>query len=349
MCCPHEATHEYLIEHQAMQLLDTTDEWELQFYLLMESDKPIASPWPKKVALEKMGSPEHFWPVRRTRQKKTVAGVHMGWDLLPLPAEGEEQNPDQEDVESEDGIGIPAEGMVASPMDEIEIDETDLLVLEAEALEFLDKHPRKRQREDDEPALVAAATLSAEPAATPTAMAEQPELGNMALADEPGPEASNEASTEAAPVPPKAASPALPRVIGAREAGLDAVWFGSGKLTFYPKTNSIEVVCCNLAHNVGKTSCKMTRTCQGRHGKAGLLGGRPCGFLCAWLDWGEQVPDKSSHWAKLLWSSELSLPKRRDARAKLLSFPAGVQLASHERPQAQGEAEEPDTLDGYLR
>eukprot|EP00971_Amphidinium_carterae_P348227 6490393-Amphidinium_carterae.1 len=109
------------------------------------------------------------------------------------------------------------------------------------------------------------------------------------------------------------------------------VYIHGGVLTFYATSGVFHARCGVPGHG----RCILTRSGQpGRKPEQG----RPCGFLCAWLQCGHKHSTKAGHWQKHLWPSR---EQRLEARAQLESTAAGLELLQHERPLGVGEPEEP--------
>ena len=73
-------------------------------------------------------------------------------------------------------------------------------------------------------------------------------------------------------------------------------------------------------------------------------GGRPCGFLAAWLANGENTTSKANHWG--IDCQLCPVEARTAARERLKHLPMGTDLLAKERPALAGEPEE--TPDDFL-
>ena len=114
-----------------------------------------------------------------------------------------------------------------------------------------------------------------------------------------------------------------------------------GRITYYANNHCFEANCM-----CGHGKCVLTRTCRGkRSGAAVPRGGRPLGFLAAWLHAGLDCPSKAAHWHADAFQS-LSYERRCAARAALMLQPNCEVLLAAEREQMDGESEEPENLDG---
>lgn len=115
-----------------------------------------------------------------------------------------------------------------------------------------------------------------------------------------------------------------------------------GSIAFYGSKSAFEAVCDNAAHG----RCVATRTNKGRGTTSEGVprGGRPVGFLAAWLRAGEALGTKEEHWLVFQQSQE----QRAALRASVGATVAGAVLLEHERPVAAGEPQEPPSCEGYL-
>ena len=117
-----------------------------------------------------------------------------------------------------------------------------------------------------------------------------------------------------------------------------------GSISFYRSKMAFQAVCDCPAHG----RCVLTRSCNARgRGPGGqAFGGRPVGFLAAWLGRGEHCEDKTEHWLPMSFLAPHEV--RAELRAAVVGTPSGVRLLSFERPLEEGESAEPLTLDGYV-
>ena len=136
------------------------------------------------------------------------------------------------------------------------------------------------------------------------------------------------ASAGEPPLPPPAMAPEPPPVITVR--------LPNGRISFYAKKNSFEAVCSNRKH--GK--CVMTRTAVGSAASSTspLSGGRPVGFLAAWLAHAEHTDDKETHWNIDCQLNSVAVRSR--ARVLVQGSPDGDHLLAQERQVAAGGLEE---------
>eukprot|EP00971_Amphidinium_carterae_P110153 2182108-Amphidinium_carterae.3 len=311
-----------------MKLIDAREHWELQFHVLVESTMIVPTVWPKVVPVERYGEKVAFWPVARKVRGKATPGVHLAWQLQQEAVNDE--SGDDEDIDILDLEGMDQEGAEESA-------EVDFLM--TEALDFLEREKRKREEHQivgddvfeagmlDTQALVGQETPhdSVERLPAESMAAERPAATSQVAMSKP------ETSSGSGRAPPTHLVP--------KQRGLDGVWFGMGKITYYEKTGCFEAVCATHAN------CKLTRTSRGKPSR----GGRPCAFLLAWLQFGQNVDTKEAHWNKSDWPERLNLETRQACRASIKELNAGLLLLEHERPLAEGEPEEQETLQGLLK
>ena len=171
------------------------------------------------------------------------------------------------------------------------------------------------------------------------------------------PHAVEEAEIGAVPMPPPPPPLVVERPVarargaplGLRQAALDCMDFEMGRIAWYATKSAFEARCNNPAHNIGGV-CKLTRSNSARkRARDGQpLGGRPLGFMLAWLKSSVHFPDKQSHWVKSEWERLLTQEVRSACRTELQDSLDGQALLSHERALHAGEPEEPLSLDGLL-
>lgn len=239
--------------------------------------------------------------------------------------------------------------------------------------------PRPRARDDDGPAAlmdvadeaedqevaeIASATDQESDGGEDAAIDEMDDLSLMLeeLIDEPSPampgspaqldvEAPAPSSAAPSDAPADAESPGPPVQVEIRERSVRGgatviLQVPGGSIGFYPSKQAFEAVCEQPGHG----RCVLTRTKQGRRigGSASLCGGRPVGFLAAWLAAGEGCPSKAAHWEAT--AIERPLAERAALRAQIAACgPSGRTLLDCERPQEPGEPAEPESLEGLYR
>lgn len=153
--------------------------------------------------------------------------------------------------------------------------------------------------------------------------------------------APSHASSPVAPPPPP---PPEDEPARARGKAAVTVVFPWGKIAYYASKNSFEAICRNPAH--GK--CVLTRSAKAKTTRAGRppAGGRPVGFMAAWLQHGD-VASKADHWSPDVLRAPLAA--RKAGRAFVKGARYGTELLSYERPMAadQGETSEPEDISAY--
>ena len=145
--------------------------------------------------------------------------------------------------------------------------------------------------------------------AVPAPGAEPPEEGHEGDAEVAAPapvplEEGHEGDPEvAAPAPPPA-----PVLFAPKAYREHAVEVPGGRLAWDPHKGCMEATCTTHA------KCQMTRTVKARRWVEGVpFGGRPIGFLTAWLHMGVGA-SRDAHWNKEEWKRVLTWEKRCDAR-----------------------------------
>ena len=170
-------------------------------------------------------------------------------------------------------------------------------------------------------------------------------------AGDPGASSSGEAIPGPPPLPPPIDAPPPPgppaglEDVGEGEA--KSIWLdipGQGRITWYRGSGTFVAKCRNPTH--GK--CELTRTDSGepQAKRYGLVGGRPLGFLAAWLRQGAACEDKPAHW--MYGTFDNSYAVREECRRALKLSVQGRALLRKERPQADGESEEPENVFAYV-
>ena len=239
-----------------------------------------------------------LWPIPKTSRSSTrqagrdasarSSGPSSSAAPPPEPdAEDEDpQHPDSEEEEAEE-VSANAELLErCAAMD---------FLFAAEAKEAKPKGPRKRSH-----SLIAEAQPSNEERNTGGEEHAAGSRDSVLAVAEPAPEADAAASSSAANVDAAVPDPPAAGVrragttrLGAMEAAA-AFYMAGGRLSFHESKSAFEAV-CNRHPN-----CNLSRTCKARKatGADGLpVGGRPCGFLAAWLSddrWASKLEHKIS-------------------------------------------------------
>ena len=124
--------------------------------------------------------------------------------------------------------------------------------------------------------------------------------------------------------------------IGVAEAVVEMV---EGRISYYAGKSGFEAVCRNPAHGPGR--CVLFRTAKLSKSGGRPTRGRPLGFLMCWLR-NNHVPTKALHHA-----SE-NMQFSHESRCKCREELSGQRLLGFERARLEGEDAEPLTLQGYV-
>lgn len=152
-------------------------------------------------------------------------------------------------------------------------------------------------------------------------------------------------SSSAEPVVPAVPPPpGLARIVGVVGRGAATVILADGRITYYDTKNAFEATCCHPDH--GK--CVLTRTARGIANTRGRAhaGGRPLGYLAAWLRSASSFDNKAGHWSHA--ALRPSVEARRAARREIATAVGGQDLLSYERPVRPEEQSEPEDLHGLV-
>ena len=292
---------------------------KLSIYELEEADRPVVSFRPDIVPIVPMqGCPEEVsvWPPPPRAAPRRPRGRGRGG--AEVDAEGSPRDAVEDEPEVSDGDG----GADA----DFGMDELEAIFIEAmEDGSFA--LPDDPQEGDEVDAPLPPPPLP--PPAAPPLVVEAPDTGGAA--------SSSDAPPPVAPLPPA--------LDVAREVVV--VWVelpGQGKITYYRKSGNFVAKCANRLH--GK--CELTRTTSAapQKGRLFTIGGRPLGFMAAWLARGCDCVDKPAHWQHANFDN--SLVARQEARAALGRTAQGRALLQQERDLAPGEPEEPLDLTPYM-
>lgn len=313
----NQASGRFLTEYEGFGMAFGQGSVDLRWYRLQSNGRAVAQVTPDLVPIElHPGLPDasRVWPIARRR----AARQHPPPPKAPASApieDGDGQDPGEISPDEGADVEQPAE----------EEDRGSLLreaLLRGEELEFGGLEGKEPARENP----VGRAMGSAGGAAAPDGSQPPP----------PPP-----------PQPDAAIDAFEPEVPGARPGGARkgaevTMYVPGGSISFYSSKMAFEAVCDNPAHG----RCVVTRTCRGKKkaGDAFARGGRPLGFLGAWLGAGEACATKTDHWLQF----DRPLDERTLVRQRMLEVASGKTLASHERPREVGEPEEPESLAGYM-
>ena len=327
--CPFKAECSFFTDYKAMALLDQSQTWQLQWFLLLETQGPVLQARPWQVPIQASAKPVvQFWPLTREGGR----GVQR---QVPAPL-----SPDSDDW------GMVQAGVQAlGPGPQNDVDEAveDLPVaplLDEVSGNLLDRALAENVVEDAELHVALEMLPDLGTAGEQPPSANEPAPAEMA--DQPGPAAgSGEAAPATAPLPPEAPPPAA-RPSKSKAYGEVFLEHG-GRIAYHLSNEAFEAHCDNPAHG----HCVMTRTAKGRVSNTGeTVAGRPLGFLSAWLQMGRDCPDKANHWSKAAWSANLTHEARVAAREAFKRRAGAELMLAVERPVQEGEPEEPLTLKG---
>lgn len=312
-----EATGNFLIEYDGIHRIHRSDIVEVRWYRIQSDDCPIGQLPPHIVSIEPFpGLPEttQVWPIRRRRVPRHP----------PRPRSGKGDGGGQEEA-------LPLEEGEASADEAAFVDGAHE---DEEMFKALEEALLDGQALDLEAFGISAADLVSEEGGG-DGSAEQPAAAAAASAATPPP--------DAAAVAQEAPDQARERHAGAPRKGADVTMHcPGGSISYYQSKQAFEAVCDNPAHG----RCVATRTCRakGMNPDGFSRGGRPVGFLAAWLAAGEGVGSKPEHWQLFETSAEVRLQSRR----RVAEVASGRTLLGRERPLEPGEPEEPTSLAGYL-
>lgn len=350
-----QATNKYFLCHEALQTLDRSLRCSTQWYVLEQSELGVGLFRPGIVSVRVFSGQTDFW--HRPRQRHARPRARHGPAPGPV-GDAHGADPDVGDGGDEDEApgGPGHQPLVDEAANGEEVDGEEeagcsvelshlLDMCRVAMVEQLNQHlPEDVYEEDAEPEeQEEPLAAEAEPDLAPTMP--PPQAGPSAEVPLP-PSPSGVASTEPPPPPSEPpASIAASRQAGPRSKAAATVHIHEGRISYYPSKKSFEAVCGNADH--GK--CVLTRrnTASAAGSRSAPRGGRPLGFLCAWLSESHQ-PDKAAHWNFHALES-LGHEDRLVHRTMLWAAEGGPELVSFERDLAAGEAEEPLTLDGYLK
>lgn len=296
--------------HQGIALLAAYERLSVSWYLLEESSRPLASFAPDIVPVVPLTFGASAVPFYPKQVKRRV-------NRYPKRARqnANDEQPPLADDDGDDGIDEEAlDQEVPGIDDEHEREFGDFESALAEVLEEASAELLRPLAAEDE-----------EDGAPPP----QEQIAEGALEE------------DLAPPPP----PPIAEARGPRGKAAVTVTFPHGKISYYASKNSFEAICRNPAH--GK--CVLTRTAKGKPGPAGKppKGGRPLGFMAAWLQH-SPVADKVMHWSPEFLHG--SIEARTAGREFIKGAHFGAELLAHERSKAEdlGEGSEPEDLTPYL-
>eukprot|EP00971_Amphidinium_carterae_P126601 2508399-Amphidinium_carterae.3 len=346
-----EATHEYCIDYLAMKRLCVACNWSLALWELEHTARALQHLQPDHVVVAPLAgdeSREVFWPRKRVakatgkakpRSREAELPVSGPISIAPLadgddemdmpPAEDEEDDPNEEDITANDDLLMRAEAM-------------DYIACDAEVILGTAKVSKKGAPAKGDHEEGIKSTLAASSAASAVGLdAGQTDYIEATI----GVARPSSGIDEVHITDPQQAAQGSVTSRGPRGLTIAAAacaHFPHGRLSYHESKAGFEAVRTQHAN------CNLSRVAYPKKGRRdGTLarGGRPCGFMAAWLSdtrWSTKAEHKLS---STLHS--YSQATRLSARRDLGMSEAGQHLLSLERTKADAESSEPETLDGY--
>lgn len=311
-----QATGRVLTEYEGFDSVVGSDEVWATWYQLVDNMRPIAFLSPHRVPARRLAADEDgkkIWPARKKVPNHPPKPRRTGSDQPALDddpmASGGEDDPD--DMAEPDHPMAESEGDLVS--------ELEAALFAMESFEGFGAEGTQVEEQQEAATEPAPAPATAEPASSSSAEVPPP------------------------PPPSGAVAAAAPANQGAlrRGAAVTIHCYG-GSISFYRSKGAFEAVCLNPDHG----RCVVTRTAKskGLDSDGRRVGGRPVGFLAAWLAAGETTGSKAEHWGQL----HQPLERRVELRRLVGETPDGRFLLSFEREPEAGEPAEPRTLSGYV-
>eukprot|EP00971_Amphidinium_carterae_P193204 3834352-Amphidinium_carterae.1 len=339
----HEATNTYWSEYQALQRLGLDFTWQVSFFTLVETLTPIAALEPHTIAITKHPGPSsQLWPITRTRAGHGGLAVAplVGWGAVAagrsLPLAHDIEMAEDAHVEVDEAV----ENLPEMPTDISlgGVDDVSTRAL-AECLEgaFPELAPEPLPMLHEVP-------MSDVGDSDPDVAIPEPEFVPVAI----GRRQEDEVIVDPLVTGRASGSTTMLLVTGPKLPAEAQILWGGGRIAFHVSKDAFECTCANPAHNFGGRKCVLTRTCKSKKSDASgrPLGGRPLGFLMAWLK-ASHTGTREDHWNKSKW--KLWTPAYRlECRNELAALPGGTELLSLERERAGEEPVEPTGLIGLL-
>ena len=306
-----QAASEFYTFYEAMAMLQECKEASVRWYALEESARPIG-------VFEAHTVP--ILPLATSRSATTIwPPPQRAAPNFPPRRRRQDAAPEEEVAGDDDG----------APWDELHEQEAEVFA-EAEVEEDIFGDFDQMLADLMEPIPVDVA-----------AMAEEPRL-----VDAPGAVAQVDAAEDPSAEVPAEPAAEVRRGAGARQRSSATVTMHvpGGSISYYPSKAAFEAVCDNPRHG----RCVVTRTSRTGGGvrRQAAAGGRPVGFLAAWLGAGQDLPDKDAHWSMACFDQ--SHEQRTALRSQIAGTPSGRTLLASEREVAVGEDPEPVDLRPYL-
>lgn len=302
------SANDFLLLRPALEQFRHCDTIAAKWYRLEDTPRPIATfclgPVPA-LLLPGFASSQQFWPRRRTTRRGD-----------------NEAGPDAErhgEVDEEDdgaGEGGPTDELLPNP-------EGDEVVPEFVAL--LDPLLDMYEAPPEAPVFASEATTGGEASSS-----RPPETHSTT---------SVAASDPAPPAQPRAAAQRRRRRAPSLEC---TIMVDGGSITYYESNDNFEARC----HAHFESRCTLTRAAAANRSTlaTGARGGRPLGFLAAWLSVGHACADKKAHKERASVArigAATGHDIRKACRRSLADVIGADILLQHERAPAAGEEEEP--------
>lgn len=319
--------------------LQLPGEWQVRCYEVLLSQRPVLQCDPRRLEIQEVsGAPRcaRCFPTQR-RARRPADGWMALLEGLSDGASNSDSNhsgPEDQGDKSEESGGesgmSPSASEVASEVDP----------------QATPEHSDAERMHDDpieENAIIAEEQLAAEIDLVPFGALVDAVV--VAAPDEPAEEAGDARVEELAPAAVvQAAQGQVPRPLLAR-GGIGAADFTVhlefGSIRFYFSRLEMVAHCGNPAH--GKR-CRLSRSVQASAATSRIGQGRPVGLLGAWLMAGQQDQNLTTHEAHVRMRPLPDLDSRRSARLLVAGRPDGLELLAFERPQRDGEPEEPESV-----
>lgn len=317
---PYQVVGDFLTDYQVLERVNAYGRVTVEWYTLVSNDRAVASLRPHSVQVARVPdvTPHQLRPQQRKRQvprhppaPRIRAGADAG-EPAPLVDEASQSSRASSDSEekSDTKDTLDPDSMDSEP-------EADDVAVEAPGADIAER------KEEASASSAAPQEMDAEGVSPRGAPAPAP----------------------VAEVPPPPAAVGRRRVVDERSSATVVMQVPGGSIAFYPSKMAFQAVCDHRDHG----RCVVTRTCRG-HGKTPAghpKGGRPVGFLAAWLGAGEQLPTKADHWAPAVFRQDAET-RSRVRQQIAASGESGRVLLSCERPLAEGEPDEPAGLEAYF-
>eukprot|EP00971_Amphidinium_carterae_P252276 5008484-Amphidinium_carterae.1 len=326
---PLEATSTFRLSFHAMELLCAQCLWQISFFELEATRRPLSGVFPGIVTATAFGSDHpvmHDLNPQRQRRAEQTTTRHV---------QQPQQGPGSEHAQSK---STPHHNPTSRPDDNC-IDDSDDdddthsavgdaeylddLALKAETLLGLGLYDEEALQEKGTPGAASSCDTRLDAVRESQNVVVQPTSASDGVAPQP---------LDVAPAEP-VPTDAPPRRRGTRQVQSThngEIKVSNGRIAYYANRHSIEAMCS--VHE----GCKLTRATTGRtvKGFKDRQGGRPLGMFMLWLELANNYATADEHKDK----SNFVLfdhASRSSARDRLLGVEGGLELAASERPKAK--------------